>query len=573
MTGPVPTPVRRGSDLTIVHTARFDAPDTSNECFALSWGQERILELEDSMRPGHAQLNMRLVVSVRAGTTIDDALGAITRMVEACHSVRTTYVRNRGAPPLQRVHGAGALSVVEVDVVPGEDHQRAHELAEDLSARPMADADWPLRVAVVSVAGEPRQLVIAARHIAVDYFGLAPLLEALGGLVGTEAHDTRDYPPVSQPADVVAWEQSPRGQRDGARATRRNLRTFEQMPASMVPRLPAAADTPRYRYVRLESRCLTHTLGSLATRHGVSETSVLYGVLSVLVAHIGGLDRAHWQVCTANRLDRATASAVATLTQDTPTWIDVADHDFVKVLERSSRALLDATLHGRFPHADLAPDKAETEARRGVALDCSYWINSRLSGHRPTQTSLSIDELDKLRDEATLMIEAGGDLTSTSTAFVYADRLGDTTTIRMLVDTAYVPPDEARGWLGAIDTMLLHAFGGETRADVLATAAGLRAPSDTEWALVDHSRVHLPTVVACLRAAGAPVTSVRVDAATDGPAVLIAVATKVEEAVTVLRSDRAYQMMTTQRVAMLPHTVEDGTGGRHFIHDPAGLSG
>lgn len=515
------------------------------------------------MRPGHAQLNVRLAVPVRSGSTVDDALRAIARMVESCQSLRTKYARNPGETPVQRVECAGVLPVIEVGTARGEDQDAARDLANDLAAQPMSDDGWPLRVAIVSVAGQARQLVIAARHTAVDYFGLGPLLEALGGLVVTEPQDVRGQLAAPQPIDVVEWERGPRGRSAGARAMRRNIRTFDQMPASMVPRLPGAPDTPRYRYVRLDSPCLTHTLGRLARRHGVSETSVLYGALSVLLAHVGGLDRAHWQVCTANRLDRATASAVITLTQDTPTWIDLDDHDLAGVLERSSRALLDATLHGRFPHTELAPARAAVEERRGVALDCSYWLNSRLSGSRLVPPELTPEELGVLRDEARLAIEPGGDLTSTSTVFVYADRRDGTTTLRMLVDTAYVLPDEARGWLDALDALLLNAVRGETDTRALAAAVGLPTPPpDSEWALVDHSRIHLPTVLAVLHAAGAPVTSVRADAVADGRTVLVATATEVDEAVAVLRSARAREAIGAQRVAMLPYAVEGDAGAR-----------
>lgn len=553
-----------------MHTVRFQAPSTSGDVLPLSWGQERVLDLEDAMRPGHAQLNMRLVIPMRTGVSIDDALRAITRMVVTCHSTRTTYVRQPGSEPLQRLCSAGDLAVIELDVALGDDQSSARALAEELAAQPLADDALPLRVAVVSAAGEPRQLVMAVRHIAVDYFGLPPLLEALGDLINTEARDGRDRSPVSQPADIVAWERSLRGRNAGARASRRNARTFEEMPASMVPRPPGTPEAPRYRYVRLESRCLTSTLGHLANRHGVSETSVLYGALSVVLTHVSGLDRAHWQVCTANRLDRTSASAVASLTQDIPTWVDVSDHDFVAVLERSSRALLDATLHGRFPHAGLAATRAAGEARRGVALDCSYWINSRLSGNRVVRTTLTACELGRLRDDALLVIEPGGDITSTSTAFVYADRRDDTTTLRMLVDTAYVPTNEARAWLGAVDALLLHALDGETDTRALAVTAGQSTPPpDPQWALVDHSRIHLPTVLACLLAAGAPVESVRVEdeARADAPAILIATARDLDAAVVALRGVRVGQVIGQNRGAMLPHAVDDGTGGRVVLRD------
>ncbi|MGY4643751.1 condensation domain-containing protein [Cellulomonas sp. URHB0016] len=470
----------------------------------LTWGQQRVAGLERDLHPDHATLTIRFAVRLRDGATTTQVEAALRATLEACESLRT-LVRTDAEPPYQHVLAAGEL-VVPVVEVPGDVEAvdaGAEVLAGELASRPFADGELPLRVCVVTSGGTPHALAVAASHVAADYFGAGwlqwHLRDVLARRFGRsyQAHAVAD---PRQPRHLSEWENGEQGRATAERSVTRHSATYREMPQTMVPRLPHEPLAPRFRYLELTTRRGNWSLAHLGTRHGVSETAVLYGLLSLLLARVGGLSRSHLQVCVSNRADRRFASTVAPLTQDVPTWIDVAGTSFDDLLRRSAGVMLAAVKDGRFPPSEMERARVETERRRGTALDLSFWLNSRLGGAAPRASAPTPAELTHLQDESHVR-EVGGDPRSTSTLFVYADRADGVLQIRVLVDTAYVTVDEARAWLRAVDDLLCTAAA-DPDDDIASLAArcGLHAPPrDGTWAFVDHSWVHLPTAASCLR--------------------------------------------------------------------------
>jgi hypothetical protein len=108
----------------------------------------------------------------------------------------------------------------------------------------------------------------------------------------------------------------------------------------------------------------------------------------------------------------------------------------------------------------------------------------------------------------TTVAEVGADPTSSSTVFTYVERYDGELVVRFLVDTAYVRPAEATAWLSALEAMLVSSVAStQVEPAALARAAGVVAPERShEWAVVDHSPVHLPTTARLVSSAlGSPV--------------------------------------------------------------------
>ncbi len=518
----------------------------------LTWGQRRVAGLQADLAPAHATLNIRFARGLRPGLTVADVMVALRGVLERCESLRTRF-RTDAETAYQDVADRGVVEVLLVDS-PSVDGPFAERVGDDLAAKPFSPTDLPFRAAIIMSSSVPRFVALAISHLAVDYFGAGWLLWHLRDVLHSEPGRGGRIPTApAQPLQVSKWERSAAGREVGDRSVARHASTYTHMPASMLPRLPQVPMTPRYRYLELSSPSATSCLRHLSTRHGVTETAVLYGVLSLLLAEVSGLSRSHLQVCVSNRVDHHFGSVVAPLTQDVPTWVGVTDTNFDGLLRRSAGVLLRSATHGRFPPEQMSAEQASAERRRGVALDLSFWLNSRLETPLARTKQLSATELSALRSESTIT-EDGGDATSTSTLFVYADHIEGVLHLRILVDTAFVALDEARWWLSAVDDLLYIAAQEEAEEDLhaLAAAAGIHPPErDNDWALVDHSWVHLPTTAGLLRRLPrASELRLELDWTPDGNRLVA----KLDDGVLLVPQDMR-DLLTGLKVAMLPHMV------------------
>ncbi|RBQ08457.1 hypothetical protein DQE82_18590 [Micromonospora sp. LHW51205] len=483
--------LRDGEELEI----RFRAP--SGRTADLTWGQQRMAQLMADLQPNNASLNLKFAHRIKPGLKADEVASAIRGMVEACESARTLFEPD--APSAQqRVTTEGVLHVAVITAVTAT-FTSALESAAELAGTPFGADDLPVRVGILTDRSGPAFVLLAINHLASDYLGAHWMTWHLRHVLQADFSDGE--PSAIHPVDVSHWESSEAGRREGARALLRHERSLARMPQSMLPRLPVEPLHPRYRYVVMQTSAGAWCLSHLAKRHGVSETAVGHAALSLVLAHVSGLSRAHLQVCVSNRAGRDTAAVVGCLTQDVPTCVAIDDADFDALLRRSAGAIHHATLTGRFPHRGLMEVRERVEKRRGFPLDLSYWLNSRLFVPLPAEAPNAA----RIREEAarTSVRWLGGDQCSTSTLFCYLDRRDDILEVLMLVDTAYVAPAEAEQWLRAFESILVTAvLRPELSADALVAETGVvsfRATDD--WVKIDHSWIHLPTTAARLHAA------------------------------------------------------------------------
>lgn len=472
----------------------------------LAWGQQRVADLMSDLAPDHAPLNLSFSHPIRSEATIDEVTAAIREMVEECESVRTLY--DLGAD-IQRQHvvARGTLRVRVVSVDRGT-CDLAEESASALAAAAFGPGDLPIRMSIMVDRDGPAFLLFAVSHLASDFLGSRRLVWHLRHVLQLAVPPAEADLVTAHPVDVSDWENSEAGRREGARALLRHERSLRRMPQSMLPRLPIEPLRPRYQYVEMQTAAGAWCLSHLAGRHGVSETAVGHAAFSLVLSQVSNLPQAHLLVCAGNRFDRAFAAAVASLTQDVPTCVTAGDTDVDTLLRRSAGAVRQATMTGRFPHRDLMALRSRVENERGFPLDLSFWLNSRLL----TPVAVEAPTDGRLRNELTRtsIRWLGGDQRSTSTLFVYLDRLDDVLVVRTLVDTAYVTRDETEQWLRAVESILVAAvLRPERSTGTLAADAGL-VPFDAtaDWALIDQSWIHLPTATARLRAA-APGAAVR----------------------------------------------------------------
>jgi hypothetical protein len=470
----------------------------------LTWAQQHMLMLMESLGWRTGGLNIRFSFALRRGLSEDDVLGAVRDLMQRFGLLRTVYVP---APegPAQRVVTSGELVVPIVATEQGGGTAQATRVCDELAKAPFdLREEWPIRVALVTVGGQPRHLVFAVSHLMLDHTCRALLEQHLRHLLARPPAGPAIPATVSEYADEAAWETSDAGRKHGERAVTRHQLSFQAMPQTMLPR--QAAEVPadsRYQYLTFDSVALAMAVSALAVRHNVSPSAVLCAGLCAVTGFVNSLDRSYLQLTVGNRTSAQTRFVLGMYTEDVPVVVDLADAGMAEVIARSGRAMVQAARLGRYPPLDLDARRRAIESERGLAFDLSCWLNYRTMPTRrarpsgtPGQQSLS-NAAERTRWRCSTGPEA-----STSTYFVFADDAGDMMRVQVEFDSALLPPDELLAWLRGVERLLCAA----TARDIGMHEIGLYTdltpdPRGDGWCLTDGSWAYLPAVAELVRGA------------------------------------------------------------------------
>lgn len=470
----------------------------------LTWAQQFMLMLMESHGWRTEGLNLGFSFALRPGLSEDDVLGAVRDLVRRFAVLRTVYVP---APegPAQRVLTCGELVVPIVASEQGGGAAQAARARDELARAPFdLREECPIRVALVTVGGQPRHLVFAASHLMLDHACRALLEQHLRHMLARPSADPAIPATVCEYADEAAWETSDTGRRHAERAVAHHERSFRTMPQTMLPR--QAAEVPadsRSQYLTFDSVALALAVSALAVKHNVSRSAVLYAGLCAVTGFVASLDRSHLQLIVGNRTSAQTRFVLGMYTEDVPVVVDLADAGMAEVIARSGRALMQAVRLGRYPPLDLDARRRAVESERGLAFDLSYALNYRTLPSRRGRPSGTPDHQSLSHAaERTRWRWSAGPRVNIMTYYVFADDAEDMLRLQLLFDSALLPPDEALAWLRGVERLLCAATAREVGIHEIGLYTDL-TPDDRGdgWCLTDGSWAYLPAVAELVRGA------------------------------------------------------------------------
>jgi len=470
----------------------------------LTWAQQHMLLLMESLGWQTEGLNIGFSFALRLGLSEDDVLGAVRDLVQRFGLLRTVYVP---APegPAQRVLTSGELVVPIVATEQGGGAAQAARVCDELAKAPFdLREECPIRLAVVTVGGQPRHLAFAVSHLMLDHTCRALLEQHLKHLLARPPAGPAIPATVGEYADEAAWETSDAGRKHGERAVTHHELSFRAMPQTMLPR--QAAEVPadsRYQYLTFDSTALAMAVSALAVRHNVSPSAVLYAGLCAVTGFVNSLDRSYLQLTVGNRTSAQTRFVLGMYTEDVPVVVDLADAGMAEVIARSGRAVVQAARLGRYPPLDLQARRRAIESERGLAFDLSCWLNYRTMPIRRVRPSGTPDpqQLSNAA-ERTRWRWSAGPHASTSTYFVFADDAGDMLRVQVQFDSALLPPDEALAWLRGVERLLCAATAQEIGMREIGWYTDLTPDARGDgWCLTDGSWAYLPAVAELVRGA------------------------------------------------------------------------
>ncbi|MEU4565176.1 condensation domain-containing protein [Micromonospora sp. NPDC023956] len=420
-----------------------------------TWAQGVMFRAAARSGANHRFLNLRRTVPVSGRVRAD--LAGVTRALGTLvsrHGSLRTRVRLVDGEWQQESAAAGQLPLL---VVPGEADGTA--AARAVAAR-LADvafdhaAEWPLRVALVTVDDRVRQIVIVFSHSTVDAYAVEVILRdlrliLLRGQIAT--------PPGPQSVQVARGQHGPDQERS-ARAVEHWARGLARLPATTLT--PTGAElTPRLRRGTLVSPAVDRAARLLAARHRVSASAVLLAATTALAAGGAGTSVCGLFTMAHNRFRAEYTDAVANLGQIGMCVVDLTDRPgFTELLPRVWRAVLEAYRHAYYDPLGLRKRLlADGHDPDSVFLPYYYFNDVRLAGGGvDTTPSVTESDLRATLAESTFDWVDGLERAAWHRLTHVVDEPG-ATGVTVSVDTRFVSVESVEPFLRDLEELLVTA--------------------------------------------------------------------------------------------------------------------
>ncbi|MFJ3877350.1 amino acid adenylation domain-containing protein [Streptomyces sp. NPDC090077] len=430
----------------------------------LSPGQQG-LWLMDRMRPGSAEWNAPVFITLPHAYADATVAAALTGLAERHEILRTRYVL-RGTEPVQI---ADAEARVELRTTRAETAAARHALIEDEFSRPFDLEEGPVWRALTVRGADSLHLVLSVHHIACDGWSSVVLERDLLALADAAHHGTTAELPALpvQYADHAAHQR----RRLAGSAAGTELSYWKQALEGLVPvDLPADRPRPAVRdglgaaHVFTVPAGLAARAAALGRGHGATLQQTLLTVFGTLVARLTGQWDVPVGVPVAGRERPEAADVVGFFLNTLVMRCDApADATFTEALVR-----VRDTARAAFAHQDLPFDRlvAELDGARDPGRTPLYQVMFDLHEEGRTGTATAADDVEAFRGA---WRSARTDLTFVVQAQADGSLLGMVEYATSLFDAATVERFAA-GWVRLLESVTADPGVRLGRADLLPEA-------------------------------------------------------------------------------------------------------
>ncbi|WP_097924032.1 condensation domain-containing protein [Streptomyces sp. wa1063] len=473
-------------------TMHGNPPHTTTVTVAYAGGDERRGPLTMGqanmirciLRDDPTHINIHDVWPVPGGTAPEAVLDALRTLAGRHEGLRTTFPRPQGVTPVDQVvsaEGTFTVTVLDHAELPADPAGYAESVARAARAgRFDLEREFPLRITLLTVAGEPVHVALAFSHAVADGSAMAILREEFAELLaGKELSGLASLPPV----DLATVEASPAGLRKAEASLRYWERILRTGPQEMFaePRGRRPGTDEEARQLTLRSRRGSRALAAAARRTGHPEATVLMAAWCALVAHRAGQDSCVTAVPSANRFHARVARSVTTTSQDALLHLDVRVPAFDALVARTWGAVLNAYRHSQFDSVRLWEMIDRVTAERGSHFGRDVVFNDVSALPAPL---LGADTQE--RDDAEQELTWGPPQALPTRLLAFTYRTAPQLHISLWAAPSLFTPEEAKGFLSGLVLLLEAAAAGDMPMEELAEVTGVRpAERGPGWLRVD----------------------------------------------------------------------------------------
>ncbi|WP_435855312.1 condensation domain-containing protein [Streptomyces parvus] len=448
----------------------------------LTMGQANMIRC--ILRDDPTHINIHDVWPVPEGTTPAAVTDALRALAVRHEGLRTTFPHLPGSAPVDQVvsaEGTFTVTVLDHTELPADPAEYAESVARAARAGRFAlEREFPLRITLLTVAGQPAYVALAFSHAVADASAMAILREEFAELLaGKELPGLTSLPPV----DLAAVEASPAGLRKSQASLRYWERILRTGPQEMFaePRGRRPGTDEEARQLTLRSRRGGRALAGAARRTGHPEATVLMAAWCALVAHRAGQDSCVTAVPSANRFHARVARSVTTTSQDALLHLDVRVPAFDALVSRTWGAVLNAYRHSQFDSVRLWEMIDRVTAERGSHFGRDVVFNDVSALPAPL---LGTETQNGGEAEQELTWGPPQALPTRMLAFTY--RTTPQLHISLWAAPSVFTPEEAEGFLSGLVLLLEAAAAGDVPMEALAEVTGIRpAERGPDWLRVD----------------------------------------------------------------------------------------
>lgn len=352
---------------------------TRSGAFPLTWGQHWVWESVVARAPYHADLSGSYCVAVPAGRGMPAVADALAALLGRYETFRSRYTLAPDGAPQQLIVANGQLPVDVRDVDAADVQQAAAAAVSEFDELAFTLPELSLRATVIASKGVPKFVILCTFHMAVDCYGMSPVLDDFRALLGGEPLD-----PVpdgtTHPADRALEECSAQGAQRSALGIRYWKQELEKFPADPLAFTGRRPESPRYRTYAMHSPALRVTVLELAKELGVGTSSVILAAAASLLARGSGSRTCGIILAAKHRYDPASLRYPGTLVQGVPAALDVSRFSLRELIPRWHRASMLAALAGHCHPAELAETLRESFGREATESRLACVVNLNIPG-------------------------------------------------------------------------------------------------------------------------------------------------------------------------------------------------
>ncbi|MFE2347840.1 condensation domain-containing protein [Kitasatospora cineracea] len=414
----------------------------------LSWG---MWEIWHAMVAQRNSLPIGGTAVLPAGSTVESVAAELRYLMGRFPSMRTRLRFGPDGYPTQQLSASGLIALELYDAPAGTDPAGLAEQVElAYRERPFDYAgEWPVRMAVVRSGGRPTHLVSVMNHLVAD---------AAGGAIMLREVRERASGPVSglQQLEQAAWQGSPAGQQQNARALRHWERILRTVPARRFAPSTDARE-PRHWTGEFRSPALPLALPLVAARTGGDTRAALLGLYALALRRIGAAQPVVLRPVVNNRFRSAIGGTVCMAAQAGIAVLDLGDGSVPAAVAAARGATLAAYKHAYFHPERLNELIARVAAERGEDLDVQCFFNDRTTGLPAADTPPpTAPALRAARARSTFRWTRRTDLPGRILQAQFEDA-PEGLLMEVLTDTRHVSPADAEALARTVEELAVEA--------------------------------------------------------------------------------------------------------------------